>query len=74
MSDVYIVGVDMIKFGRFPERTVPSLVNKSHISPASQTSEGDLRFIGVGLLVGNRRRWFFFTEIVRSTDTSRILV
>lgn len=25
MSDVYIVGVDMIKFGRFPDRTVPSL-------------------------------------------------
>jgi acetyl-CoA acetyltransferase len=25
MSDVYILGVDMIKFGRFPERTVPSL-------------------------------------------------
>jgi acetyl-CoA acyltransferase len=25
MSDVYVVGVDMIKFGRFPERTVESL-------------------------------------------------
>ncbi len=25
MSDVYVVGVDMIKFGRFPERTVPDL-------------------------------------------------
>ncbi len=25
MSDVYILGVDMIKFGRFPDRTVPSL-------------------------------------------------
>jgi acetyl-CoA acyltransferase len=25
MSDVYIVGTDMIKFGRFPDRTVPSL-------------------------------------------------
>ena len=25
MSDVFIVGVDMIKFGRFPDRTVPSL-------------------------------------------------
>ena len=24
-EDVYIVGVDMIKFGRFPERTVPDL-------------------------------------------------
>ena len=23
MSDVYVVGVDMIKFGRFPDRTVP---------------------------------------------------
>jgi len=25
MSDVYVVGVDMIKFGRFPDRTVPEL-------------------------------------------------
>jgi acetyl-CoA acyltransferase len=25
MSDVYVVGVDMIKFGRFPERTVPQI-------------------------------------------------
>ncbi|MEC7370604.1 MAG: thiolase family protein [Pseudomonadota bacterium] len=25
MSDVYVVGVDMIKFGRFPEKTVPQL-------------------------------------------------
>src|SRR5262245_14159204 len=25
MSDVYVVGVDMIKFGRFPEKSVPEL-------------------------------------------------
>jgi len=25
MSDAYIVGVDMIKFGRFPDRTVPNI-------------------------------------------------
>lgn len=25
MSDVYLVGVDMIKFGRYPDRTVPEL-------------------------------------------------
>ena len=25
MSDVYLVGVDMIKFGRYPDRTVPDL-------------------------------------------------
>lgn len=25
MSDVYVVGIDMMKFGRFPERTVPQL-------------------------------------------------
>ena len=29
MSDVYVVGVDMIKFGRFPERTVPDLASES---------------------------------------------
>ena len=25
MSDVYVVGVDMIQFGRFPERSVPEI-------------------------------------------------
>ena len=25
MSDAYVVGVDMIKFGRFPDRTVPNI-------------------------------------------------
>lgn len=25
MSDVYVVGIDMIKFGRFPDKTVPEL-------------------------------------------------
>src|ERR1700756_3548915 len=25
MTEVYVVGVDMIKFGRFPDRTVPNL-------------------------------------------------
>jgi acetyl-CoA acyltransferase len=25
MSDVYVIGIDMIRFGRFPERTVPQL-------------------------------------------------
>ncbi|CAG1000813.1 acetyl-CoA acyltransferase [Myxococcaceae bacterium] len=29
MSDVYILGVDMIKFGRFPEQTVPQLGAKA---------------------------------------------
>jgi acetyl-CoA acyltransferase len=29
MSDVYIVGVDMIKFGRFPNRTVPDLASEA---------------------------------------------
>ena len=24
-EDVYIVGIDMIKFGRFPDQTVPQL-------------------------------------------------
>ena len=24
-EDVYIVGIDMIRFGRFPDRTVPNL-------------------------------------------------
>ena len=25
MTDAYVVGVDMIKFGRFPDRTVPEI-------------------------------------------------
>ena len=25
MTDAYIVGIDMIKFGRFPDRTVPNI-------------------------------------------------
>jgi acetyl-CoA acetyltransferase len=29
MSDVYILGTDMIKFGRFPERSVPDLAAES---------------------------------------------
>ncbi len=29
MSDVYILGTDMIKFGRFPERTVPQIAAES---------------------------------------------
>ncbi len=29
MSDVYIVGTDMIRFGRYPERTVPDLAAES---------------------------------------------
>ncbi len=29
MSDVYVVGIDMIRFGRFPDRTVPDLAAES---------------------------------------------
>ena len=25
MSDVYVIGIDMIKFGRFPDKSVPEL-------------------------------------------------
>ena len=25
MTDVYVIGIDMIRFGRFPDRTVPQL-------------------------------------------------
>ena len=25
MGDVYVIGIDMIKFGRFPDKTVPQL-------------------------------------------------
>lgn len=29
MSDVYVVGIDMIRFGRYPDRTVPDLAAES---------------------------------------------
>ena len=28
-NDVYIIGIDMIKFGRFPNKTVPELAAES---------------------------------------------
>ena len=28
-DDVYIIGIDMIKFGRFPNKTVPELAAES---------------------------------------------
>ena len=28
-DDVYVVGVDMIKFGRFPDRTVPQIASEA---------------------------------------------
>ena len=31
MSDVYIAGIDMIRFGRFPDRTVPSLAAEASL-------------------------------------------
>jgi acetyl-CoA acetyltransferase len=32
MSDVYVVGVEMIKFGRFPEKTVPEIAAESALA------------------------------------------
>ena len=33
MSDVYVIGIDMIKFGRFPEISVPRLgANAAHLA------------------------------------------
>ena len=40
-GDVYIVGVDMIKFGRFPDRTVPQI--------ASESALGALNDAGLGI-------------------------
>ena len=38
MSDVYVLGVDMIKFGRFPDRTVPDLgAEAALLAPVSYT-------------------------------------
>src|SRR5713101_5093742 len=32
MSDVYVVGVEMIKFGRFPEKSVPEIAAESALA------------------------------------------
>ena len=28
-DDVYVIGIDMIKFGRYPDRTVPNLASEA---------------------------------------------
>lgn len=48
MSDVYIVGVDMIKFGRYPDRTVPGLAGD-----AAQMALDD-----AGLTIGDMQALF----------------
>ena len=37
MSDVYVLGVDMIKFGRFPNRTVPNIGAEAALMAVSYT-------------------------------------
>jgi len=51
MSDVYVVGTDMIRFGRFPERTVPQLAADSALGALDDAgvSIGDIQ----GLWSGN---------------------
>ena len=39
MSDVYVLGVDMIKFGRFPERTVPDLGSEPLLALMTQACQ-----------------------------------
>ena len=45
MSDVYVLGVDMIKFGRFPERTVPDLGAEAALLALSLNLDACLVFI-----------------------------
>jgi acetyl-CoA acyltransferase len=40
MSDVYVVGVDMIRFGRFPNRTVPQLAAQAALMALDDASLG----------------------------------
>ena len=40
MSDVFIIGVDMIKFGRFPDRTVPSLAAEAALMALDRAGRG----------------------------------
>lgn len=40
MSDVYVVGVDMIKFGRFPEQAVPQIASKAALAALDDCNLG----------------------------------
>ena len=48
MSEVYVIGVDMIKFGRFPDRTVPELGAEASDLESSRM-HGMAPFIGTNL-------------------------
>lgn len=55
MSDVYIIGIDMIKFGRFPDRTVPGLAAEaSHLAlDDAGLSISDIDAVYCGNLLGS---------------------
>ena len=52
MSDVYVVGVDMIKFGRFPDRSVPSIGAEAALLALDDAGLGiqDLQALDCGIL------------------------
>ena len=75
MSDVYVVGIDMIKFGRFPDRTVPQIgaeaallaevVGRGVGRVADETDRADLALGPAG--ADSRRDVPFAVETVRPT-------
>jgi acetyl-CoA acetyltransferase len=50
MTDVYIVGIDMIRFGRFPDRTVPQLAAQAALMALDdcKLSIGDIQALYCG--------------------------
>ena len=53
MTDAYVVGVDMIKFGRFPDKTVPEIGAEAAASPTHGALQREtLRVTGEAGLVG----------------------
>jgi acetyl-CoA acyltransferase len=52
MSDVFVVGVDMLRFGRFPERTVPDLAAEAALLALDDAglSMGDMQALYCGNL------------------------
>ena len=69
MSDVYVMGVDMIKFGRFPDRSVPNIGAEAALMALDDAGLGiqDMQALYCGNL-GQAMQWLvreFFKKSVK---------
>ena len=58
-DDVYILGIDMIKFGRFPNKTVPELAAESILLALDDANlnMGDMEAFYCGNIKEVNRKW-----------------